>query len=198
MKNGLVGKILTSILVVLVGINTLVLPVTHAEPPNPQKPFTVEKLLPLAEAGNAGAQNNLGVMYYEGESVPQDNQKAIYWWQKSAEQGNPYAQANLGLMYYKGKSVPQDNQKAVYWYQKSAEQGFADAQDALGAMYALGNGVPQDYQRAYVWTSLAAAQGDENAVELRDALAKELTPAQLTQAQQWARGWHEKINAKKP
>ena len=242
MKKRLAGKILASLLVVLVGINTLALPVTHAKTPNPQTTpnteksldkLTVEELLPLAQAGDtssqfnlgfiyykgegipqdyqkaaywwqkvaeqgySGAQNNLGAMYEKGQGKPQDYQKAVYWYQKSAEQGYSEAQNNLGTMYEKGQGVPQDDQKAVYWYQKSAEQGFAQAQSNLGVMYGVGRGVPQDYQRAYVWFNLAAAQGEENALKGRDLVAKELTPAQLTQAQQWARGWHEKIQAKK-
>ena len=56
MKNGLVGKILTSVLVVLVGVHTLALPITHAKTPKTkmtvetQKPLdklTAEELLPL-------------------------------------------------------------------------------------------------------------------------------------------------------
>ena len=136
-------------------------------------------------------------MYEKGTGVPQDYKKARYWYQKSAEQGNAGAQYNLGLMYAKGQDLPHDYKKAVYWYQKSAEQGEATAQLNLGVSYGKGEGVSQDFQRAYVWSNLAAAQGEKNAANNRDLAAKKLTPAQLTQAQQWARGWHEKIQAKK-
>ncbi len=40
---------------------------------------------PLAKQGNAKAQNNLGVMYYNGQGVPQDYAEAVKWWRKAAE-----------------------------------------------------------------------------------------------------------------
>ena len=74
-------------------------------------------------------------MYVNGEGVPQDYEKAIDWYTKSAEQGYAKAQYNLGWMYDNGRGVPQDDKQAVYWYTKSAEQGFAVAQYNLGWMY---------------------------------------------------------------
>ena len=55
--------------------------------------------LPLAEQGNATAQNNLGNMYSEGKGVPQDYKEAVKWLRLSAEQGNAVAQYHLGIMY---------------------------------------------------------------------------------------------------
>jgi len=54
-----------------------------------------------AERGNAGGENNLGVMYGEGLGVPQDYSKAIYWTKKAAEQG--YAQAKANLEYFESE-----------------------------------------------------------------------------------------------
>jgi TPR repeat protein len=34
---------------------------------------------PLAEQGDAGAQYNLGVMYENGQGVPQDHAEAVKW-----------------------------------------------------------------------------------------------------------------------
>ena len=43
---------------------------------------------PLAEQGHAGAQNNLGFMYRNGQGVPQDYAEALQWYRKAAEQGH--------------------------------------------------------------------------------------------------------------
>jgi len=94
-----------------------------------------------------------------------------------------------GGMYYKGQGVPQYYQEAVRWYQKAPEQGNASAQSNLGIMYDKGRGVAQDYIQAYVWASLAAAQGDEDAVQGLKMIKKEMTPAQLAEAQRLARKW---------
>jgi TPR repeat protein len=42
-----------------------------------------------AEQGDARAQFNLGIMYAEGEGVPQDYAVAASWFRKAAEQNNP-------------------------------------------------------------------------------------------------------------
>jgi len=147
---------------------------------------------PLAEQGNADAQNNLGTLYRHGEGVEQDYGEAVRWYRKAAEQGNAEAQASLGNMYGEGRGVIQDYAEAVTWYHKAAEQGGVPAQNNLGLMYANGRGVPQDYVRAHMWLNLAAAQGNEKARKSRDIVEKRINPEQLAEAQRLAREWKPK------
>jgi TPR repeat protein len=84
-----------------------------------------------AARGEASAQFNLGIMYYEGKGVKQDFSQAKLWYEKAATQGYAQAQFNLGLMYYKGAGVKQDLSQAKLWYEKSAAQGYAQAKEAL-------------------------------------------------------------------
>ncbi len=77
----------------------------------------------LAAQGHAGAQTILGIMYADGEGVPQDDAEAVKWYRKAAKQGDAYAQYNLGVMYDKGRGVLQDYAEAARWYRKAAEQG---------------------------------------------------------------------------
>ena len=139
---------------------------------------------PLAEQGNASAQFGLGVMYDNGQGVPQDYKKAVYWWIKSAEQGHATAQFNLGNMYDNGRGVPQDYKKAVYWWIKSAEQGKAKAQYNLGNMYSHGRGVPKNYKLAYMWGSISAYNGYENARAGINLLEEKLSPSAIAEAQE--------------
>lgn len=74
-----------------------------------------------AEKGDVSAQGKLGIMYYQGKGVPQDNAEAAKWTQKAAEQGNMYAESLLGIMYVNGEGVPQNNLEAAKWYQKAAD-----------------------------------------------------------------------------
>ena len=39
-----------------------------------------------------------GLMYYNGEGVPQDYQEAVSWFRLAAEQGDASAQFNLGVI----------------------------------------------------------------------------------------------------
>jgi len=150
--------------------------------------------LKAAEQGDVKAQVNLGLMYDQGEVVPQNYQQAVIWYTKGAEQGDADAQANLGVMYKQGIGVTQDYQRALAWYTKAAEQGHAKAQVNLAVMYYEGQGVPQNYGLAYVWSSLAAASGDEKGVINRELLIAKLTPKGLAEAQAQAALLQEKIN----
>jgi hypothetical protein len=61
------------------------------------------------------AQNNLGVMYYNGYGVSQNYKEAFKWYIKAAEQGIALAQYNLGAMYANGDGVTQDFKEAYKW-----------------------------------------------------------------------------------
>ena len=80
-----------------------------------------------AEAGDAEAQIDLGVMYEYGEGVEQDFKEAVKWYRKAAEQGDVNAQYNLGSRYYIGEGVPQDYVTAYAWYNIAAAKGDAQA-----------------------------------------------------------------------
>ena len=164
-----------------------------AQTPEPAQDDSIEALRTRANAGDADAQFNLGVMYRTGEGVPQDAVEAVAWTRQAAEQGHAGAQYNLGVMYSYGEGVPQDDVEAVAWYRQAAEQGYADAQYNLGVAYATGEGVPQDDVEAYKWLILATTYADaeqrEEFAEARDLTAEPLTPEQRAEGQKLAREW---------
>jgi TPR repeat protein len=83
---------------------------------------------PLAEGqGNVLAEFNLGLMYENGQGVPQDYAAAMSWYRKAAEQGSARAQVNLGVMYGTGEGVPQDYVIAHMWLNLAAVNGDKDA-----------------------------------------------------------------------
>lgn len=146
----------------------------------------------MAEKGGVSGLYNLGVMYDNGNGVPQDYKKAVEWYTKAAEQGHIYAQFNLGNLYAEGRGVTKDYKKSVKWLRMAAEQGFAEAQYNLGNMYLQGRGVPQDMITAYVWWNVAAAQGQEVAEKNRDIAAEKMTPNQLEKGQELSREYFKK------
>lgn len=77
---------------------------------------------PLAEKGNAIAQNYLGQMYQSGKGVKQNYKEAVKWFTLSAEQKHVIAQYNLGKMYDQGLGVEKDYDKALKLYRAA---GFA-------------------------------------------------------------------------
>ena len=126
-------------------------------------------------------------MYDIGQGVSQDYQTAVKWYRLAAEQGDAEARARLALMYAEEQGVSQDDKQATKWFTRAAEQGIADAQNNLGAMYYGGQGVSQDYVTAHMWANIASMNGVEIAAKLRNAIAKEMTPAQIHAAQKRAK-----------
>ena len=113
------------------------------------------ELMPLAQAGDAEAQYNIGRMYAYGRGVPQDDAKAMDWYRKSATQGHLWAINNIGRLYENGLGVTQDDAAAVQWYRLAADGGNGVSQYNLGSMYVRGRGIPQSDRDAHFWWSLA-------------------------------------------
>ena len=86
-----------------------------------------EKFKPLAEQGNAVAQNQLGVMYAEGQGTPKNHKEVVKWYRLSAEQGNAGVQNKMGWMYTHGKGVPQDDVLAHMWFSLADSLGDKNA-----------------------------------------------------------------------
>ena len=89
-------------------------------------------LSPLAEQGNDKAQFTLGLMFNDGQGVPQDYEEAIKWFRLAAEQENHKAQLSLGLLYKDGKGVIKDLEEAMKLVTLAADGGIPLAQYYLG------------------------------------------------------------------
>ena len=151
--------------------------------PNPEECFgnlceNVAKLLGLKDITDPAQQGQLNIdlnpidpdeqcslarRYQNGDGVPQDDRKAVYWYHKAAEQGYATAQFELGVRYHCGLGIYKDKQQTVYWYRKAAEQGHIKAQANLGDCYQYGWGISEDFQQAVEWHRKAAEQGDVDA-----------------------------------
>lgn len=139
-----------------------------------------------ADAGVANAAYNMGTLYFNGEGVPQDYAKAHDWFTRAARRGNKYAEFQLGMTYFTGQGVNKDPQQEIYWYDKAARQGLPAAAYNLGVIYNNGEEVPPDYVRAYAWL-LLAQKGGLDASGALTAVAQNLSPDQIKQAQQLSR-----------
>ena len=60
---------------------------------------------------------DLGLAYYEDDSVPQNYKKAFELFQKAADQDYAPAKYDLGTMHYEGVAVEIDYKKAFEWFQ---------------------------------------------------------------------------------
>jgi TPR repeat protein len=139
--------------------------------------------VPLAEMGHVIAQNNLGVMYANGNGVLENDKAAVEWLTLAAEQGYADSQLYLGFKYEHGSGIAKDYKAAVKWYTKAAKQGNAEAQFYLGRAYEYGDGVLTNKWRAYMWYNLSNSIGYVLASNAKDYLATQMTPADISKAQ---------------
>ena len=90
---------------------------------------------PLAERGDARAQFNLGVTFFNGQGVPHNPFKAVEWYRAAADQGYGPAQANLSFMYETGQGLLQNYIEAYKWSSLAASHGV-EASKALDSLAA--------------------------------------------------------------
>lgn len=138
---------------------------------------------PVADAGNADAQFNLGQAYRLGRGVPTDLRTAQSWFEKAAQQGHEQAQANLGLALFQNG----ERERALPWIRKAADAGDPRAQYVLGTAMFNGDLVPKDWPRAYALMQRAAGQGMPNAASNLEQMDKIIPLAQRQQGLALAR-----------
>lgn len=132
-----------------------------------------------AEVGDAKAQNELGVMYRQGDGVARDKAESVKWYRKAAFQKNPDALYNLGIAYFNGDGVPSNELRAYAFLAIAKEAGSAEAGVALdqfaqswpdsklnvgksveAEIFSRGIDVPENDERAYKLYRQVAEAGD--------------------------------------
>lgn len=124
-----------------------------------------------AEAGDARAQFNLGVMYLAGShgcrrSIPD----ALHFFSAASTQGHGLALANLGAMHDEGLGVRASAAEAHTLWAKAAKQGVPQAQFNLGLYAETGRGGAVDLDAALRWYDAAASAGHAAALANLGAL----------------------------
>lgn len=118
-------------------------------------PAAVAEWRPLALAGDADAQFNLGQAYKLGRGVPADLVQAEAWYRRAAKQGHLQAEDNLGLVLFTANR----RQEAMPFILASAARGEPRAQYVLGTAHFNGDLAAEDWPRAYALTKRASDAG---------------------------------------
>ncbi len=88
----------------------------------------VELLGRAAAMGHAGAANDLGVIYFEGNfGQAKDAAKAFEWFTKSADLGNGEAMKNMAVFYRDGIGRAADPGQELKWYALARLAGYPAA-----------------------------------------------------------------------
>ncbi len=138
----LAGVVLSGILFISMNINSSV-----------EKP---EKYKKSCDGGKASACNRLGLLYYAGQDVEQDNLKAVELFKKACDGGDATGCTFLGFMYNNGISVEYDTLKAVKFYTKACNGGDTLGCKNLGIMYTQDENLKQCSANAEVLSDKAS------------------------------------------
>jgi TPR repeat protein len=138
---------------------------------------------PLADAGDADAQFNLGQAYRLGRGVPIDLGVAKVFFERAAKAGHLDAATTLGLLLFQNG----DQSQGLKWLRQAADQGEPRALLVYGTALYNGDGVTQDKVLGYAFVSRAASQGLGPAKETLEQLDQLITAADRQQALALAR-----------
>ena len=109
---------------------------------------TIEELENLANNGDVGAIYELGKIYFNGDGVEVNYQKAKQYFEVAAERGSNGSNYYLGKIYYNGNGVETNHLKAKEYFEKSSKTDNVFAKYYLGKLYYWGDGVEKDYNKA--------------------------------------------------
>ena len=114
----------------------------------------MQELTLKAEQGDARAQFQLGMAYYNGNRIEKSQIKALKWWTKAAEQGVEDADYCLGCIYFEKKKFS----IAYKYYLKAIKDPLInEAGFQLGVIYENGLGVEIDKDKAIEYYKMGAA-----------------------------------------
>ncbi|HFC29607.1 MAG TPA: hypothetical protein ENJ44_01045, partial [Oceanospirillales bacterium] len=126
--------------------------------------------MPLAQDGDAKAQNYLGELYEKGMDGNPDYQSAAMWYQKATEQGYTPAMLNLGSLYEQGLGVTKDTTKAVNLYRMAS--GIKDAKLELVTEKNLRERRAKEHQRVKLLQEVNALRNQLSQVKKEYNLTK--------------------------
>jgi TPR repeat protein len=99
-----------------------------------------------AEAGCVECQRFIGWMYFRGDGVKVDLEKATYWLEKAANSGDMEATFGLGRIYMSKKEYI----NAYNWYEEGANRDFLPSIYWVARFNRDGYGVERNEEKAFL------------------------------------------------
>ena len=111
--------------------------------------------------GKTDTHIQAGMLFYQGDGLPQNKSIALKFWLRAAEAGHRTSQYTVGCMLRTGDGVPRDVKAALLWYEAAANQDHELAQRTLGILHNTGDGTPLNHVKAAFWFGRAGKLGDK-------------------------------------
>ncbi len=120
--------------------------------------------LPLAKSGDIAAQRNVAHMLRRGQGVPQDSQRALWFYERAASAGLASAALNAGMMRIEPDAPYRDLEKGATWLRLAAASGSPDAMWELALLIEnRAQSTQADLDAAQAFIRRAAELGHEEA-----------------------------------
>jgi tetratricopeptide (TPR) repeat protein len=144
-----------------------------------------------AEKDHELAINSLAAIYYSEK----DYVEAVRWYKRGAELGNENNQHRYAAMLLEGQGIAKDEREALRWLRAAADNRNTYSNVVLARLYAEGIGTERDIVQAYAHLIVALNALRESNVpfiaearKLKAQIEPELSPSQIEEARQRARG----------
>ena len=118
----------------------------------------IEKLIPIARAGDTSACNQLGDYYYDIGNVKQ----AMEFYEIAAQNNDAEGLYNLGYCYVYSDQINNPS-VGINYLKQAAELNHAKANKQLGFLLFFGKKVPEDLNQSFKYMKIAAELGDPDA-----------------------------------
>lgn len=106
-----------------------------------------------------------GLMYQDGISVSQNDEKSYDAYFAGAYNNDAACQNSVAVCLWKGRGCRQNKEKAIDFFKQSAENGNLYGQRNLAYRYLQGEEVEQSFSKAAYWFEKAASHNDEKSYE---------------------------------
>ena len=116
---------------------------------------------------HAGAANELGDFYEEGDLGSPDLERAVHHYRIAMERGNAKGKNNYARMLFFGRGISENKEEAVRLWQDASLKGNSTAQYRLSFRYRDGDvsSIPVDLKESTRLLKLAAESGHQSAQE---------------------------------
>ncbi len=124
----------------------------------------LDQLNIMADQGDADAGCVLGKMYFLGDGVEKDYEKAVKFFTDATYNGSEEARRNLALCCYYGIGTEVDYDRAFFWLNSLEALNDKDVLRLIATSYRNGTGTKVNYEKAKEYYLKASELGDSNAL----------------------------------
>jgi hypothetical protein len=185
----------------------------------------LKTLIKIAKAGHPLVQYRLAEIYADWWDVPEDTERAIFWYRKAAEQGFPPAYPRLGSLLHTASFTQEGIAlEAVKWLEKAALHYCELAAYWLSEMYCVAlpyranrrlefdqrtpvhweKEIPQSESNSLIWLDVctdirhSVFKGSDLVEQIRDELLTSLSMNEVIEAHERVTEVFEEIHRRRP